>query len=89
MTKYFPESHRHAERESRIIAGLQRTWEAIAPDTGDVRKNERHGFLLDCHVEMYGKMEKEDLDAWHEMCAAKVTVADYKLANKIAKAVVS
>ena len=88
MTKYFPASHRHAEREDRIIAGLHRTWQAIAPDTGDVPKRDLPGFLLDCYVEMYGQMAKEDLDAWHELCAAKVTVADYKLACKIAKAVV-
>lgn len=89
MTTYFPKNHRHAERESRIISGLSRTWNAIAPDTGSVPRRDLHGFLLDCYVEMYGGLDKEDLAAWNELCGAPVGWKDYRLAVKISKMVVS
>lgn len=89
IKNYFPPNHRHTGREKAIIAGLSRTWSAIAPDTGDVPKRDLHSFLFDCYVEMYSRMCKEDLDAWHELCTAKVGSADYRLATKIAKMVVS
>lgn len=85
--RYFPATHRHAAHEDAILAGLNRTADAISPDCSDIPPSERYGMLQDCYVEMYGGMDPEPLAAWHELCRAKPGSADVRLCKKIAKAV--
>lgn len=85
--KYFPPKHRHAAHEEAILAGLNRTAEAIYADTGDIPRSQRYSLLQDCYVEMYGGMDPEPLAAWHDLCKAPTKSADGRLCNKLAKSI--
>jgi len=82
-----PANHRYADREKRFLSALSLTWNVIAPDIGNISDRDAAEVLCDCYVEMYGRLDKSDLDAWHEFLRSPVK-QDRRLTRALARSVI-